>query len=234
MFDAHHTTAAADVLESGRALVTPFLADPRLLLGWFSLAVLCVAVLWWDLRARNRALPSLMKGVWTLVVLYSGPLGLAVYWYAGRTQIAGDSVWRRGFRSTAHCYSGCGAGEVVGFTVLAGLLAVESSTVVIVGTFALAYLFGYALTVGPLLQEGVGLGEAIVDALLSETPSITVMEVTAIGTDLLIAGEATIGDPLFWGALVFSLSVGFVAAYPVNLGLVAVGVKEGMGNPAAM
>ncbi|MFT4885153.1 MAG: hypothetical protein ACI8U4_002673 [Natronomonas sp.] len=216
-----------------RIVMKPILSDPLVMGVWAVLVAAAVGTLWWDLRVRNRALPSLMKFVWTLVVLYSGPFGLAVYWYAGRTQISTDSLWRRGFRSTAHCYSGCGAGEVLGFVLLAGLLAL-GTPVVTAGTFALAYTFGYALTVGPLMQEGVGFREAVFDALYSETPSITVMEITAIGTDLLIASEAHIGDLLFWGALVFSLSVGFVAAFPINVALIRLGVKEGMKNPAEM
>ena len=56
----------------------------------------------------------------------------------------------------------------------------------------------------------------------------------AIGTDLLIASQAHISDLLFWGALIFSLSVGFVAAFPINATLVYFGVKEGMKNPAEM
>ncbi|WP_336337327.1 DUF4396 domain-containing protein [Haloarcula brevis] len=217
-----------------RHVMRPILSDPFVMGVWALTVLASVGILWWDIRERNRTLPSLMKGVWSLVVLYSGPFGLAVYWYSGRTQIANDSLWRRGFRSTAHCYSGCGAGEVLGFVLLGGLLALGSSLVTTAGTFALAYLFGYALTVGPLLQEGVGFGEAMLDALYSETPSITVMEVAAIGTDLLVAGQAHISDLLFWGALAFSLSVGFVFAYPVNATLVYFGVKEGMENPANM
>ncbi|SNZ16894.1 protein of unknown function [Natronoarchaeum philippinense] len=221
-------------LEPVRTIMTPILSDPFVMGLWSLLVVAAVGTLWWDIHERNRAIPSMMKGVWTLVVVYSGPFGLAVYWYSGRTQISNDSLWRRGFRSTAHCYSGCGAGEVVGFVLLAGLLALESTLVVTAGTFGFAYLFGYGLTVGPLMQEGVGFGEAMLDALYSETPSITLMEVAAIGTDLLIAGQAHIGDLLFWGALVFSLSVGFVVAFPVNVSLVYAGVKEGMKNPAEL
>ncbi len=217
-----------------RHVMKPILSDPMLMGVWALLVVVSVGTLLWDIRRRNQALPSLMKGVWTLVVLYSGPFGLAVYWYTGRTQISHDSLWRRGFRSTAHCYSGCGAGEVLGFALLAGLLALQSTLVVTAGTFTLAYIFGYALTVGPLMQEGVGFREAMFDALYSETPSITIMEISAIGTDLLIASQAKIGDLLFWGALAFSLSVGFLFAFPVNALLVHFGVKEGMMNPAEM
>jgi hypothetical protein len=217
-----------------RHVMKPLLSDPRVMGVWALLVVASVGVLWWDIRERNQALPSMMKGVWSLVVLYSGPFGLGIYYYSGRTQISHDSLWRRGCRSTAHCYSGCGAGEVVGFALLVGLLALQSTLVTTVGTFALAYTFGYALTVGPLMQEGVGFGEAMLDALYSETPSITVMEIAAIGTDLLVASQAKMGDLLFWGALVFSLSVGFVFAFPVNTTLVYFGVKEGMENPAEM
>lgn len=126
------------------------LISPAVLAAWAVVVAIALAVLWDDLRTRNESLPSLMKLVWTLTVLYSGPVGLAVYWYAGRTQIPTDDIWRRGFRSVAHCYSGCGMGEVVGITLLAGLLA-ASTLGVVAGTFAFAFFFGYALTVGPLL-----------------------------------------------------------------------------------
>jgi len=59
------------------------------------------------------------------------------------------------------------------------------------------------------------------------------MEVAAIGTDVWLAGEAHIGSVLFWSALVFSLTVGLLVAYPVNVALVHAGVKEGMQNPRA-
>lgn len=83
-------------------------------------------------------------------------------------------------------------------------------------------------------MEGVGFGQAIVDALYSETSSITIMEITTIGTDLLLAIQAKIGDLLFWGALAFSPSVGYVFAFPVNALLVRFGVKERMENSAVI
>lgn len=206
------------------------LTDPAFLAGWGVLVAAALAALVWDLRRNNSGVAVLMQFVWVLTVLYSGPLGLAVYWYAGRRQIARDSLWRRGFRSVAHCYSGCGAGEVLGVTVAAGVLDLAELPVVAV-TFACAYAFGYALTVGPLVQEGVGLATAVTDALYSETPSITVMEVAAISTDVWLAGDAALTDVLFWSALIFSLTVGLLVAYPVNVYLVHRGVKEGMQNP---
>jgi hypothetical protein len=105
---------------------------------------------------------------------------------------------------------------------------------VVLITFGFAYLFGFALNIGPLVQQGVSFAEATKDAVLSETPSITIMEIAAIGTDLLLAGTAGMGSILFWMALAFSLSVGFIAAYPINAGLISLGVKEGMMNPKRM
>lgn len=216
-----------------RETLRPFLSSPIIAGIWALLIITSLGVLWWDIRERNEVLPSMMKLVWSLTVLYSGPIGLAIYWWSGRTQISHDSFWRRGSRSTSHCYSGCGLGEIVGITLAQGILAFNTIWVVLV-TFGFAYLFGYALNIGPLMQEGTSFSEATKDAFLSETPSITIMEIAAIGTDLLLAGTAGIGSILFWMAMAFSLSIGFIAAYPVNAGLITLGVKEGMMNPREM
>ncbi|WP_200334033.1 DUF4396 domain-containing protein [Thiocystis violacea] len=208
--------------------------DSWLLIGLWALVVAAsLAVLIVDLRQRNREIMGLMRAVWMLTVLYSGPLGLAVYWFSGRKQIPVDSIWRRGWRSVSHCYSGCGAGEIVGVLITAGLLALGSWPVAIT-TFALAYLFGYALTAGPLIQEGMPVGQALWDGFTSETASIFVMEVVAIGVDLWLAPNATLGQPLFWGSLVFSLICGLIAAWPVNVLLIRLGVKSGMHDPREM
>jgi hypothetical protein len=216
-----------------REVLVPILSNPITLVIWAILVISSVGVVWWDIRKRNQALPSMMKLVWTVTVIYSGPIGLAIYWWSGRTQISHDSFWRRGSRSTSHCYSGCGLGEIVGITLAQGILAFSTLWVVLI-TFGFAYLFGYALNIGPLMQEGESFREATKDAFLSETPSITIMEIAAIGTDLLLMGSAGMGSVLFWMALAFSLSIGFIAAYPVNAGLITLGVKEGMMNPKEM
>ena len=212
--------------DSLKAVVTA----PAFLVVWGLLVAAALAWLIYDLRANNAQTPSLMQAVWVFTVLYSGPLGLAVYFYSGRRQIARDSLWRRAFRSVAHCYSGCGGGEIVGVIIAAGLLSLGNWWIAGI-TFALAYVAGFALTVGPLMQDGVPLRQALWDAVLSETASITVMEVVAISVDLWLAGSAGMGEPIFWASLVFSLSLGLLAAYPVNVLLIAWGVKEGMHSP---
>lgn len=206
------------------------LTDPLVLWIWVGLVAASLGALLWDLKRENPEVPSLMKWVWGATVLYSGPIGLALYYYSGRKQIARDTVWRRGVRSVSHCYSGCGAGEVTGIIIAAGILALGNWWIAGI-TFALAYVAGYALTVGPLMQEGVGFAEAMWDAFYTETASITVMEIVAIGVDLYFARGATMGEALFWSSLFFSLSMGLLAAYPVNVLLVRMGVKSGMMDP---
>lgn len=213
-------------------LLSETLSDPAFLVVWSVLSLGSVALLVRDLRHRNPGMGRMMKGVWALTVLYSGPLGLAIYWMSGRRQIATDSIWRRGWRSTAHCYSGCGAGEIVGLVIAVGLLSLGAWPTAII-TFVFAFVFGLGLTVGPLMSDGVGFPLALKDALYSETVSITVMELVAIGVDIWLSAGATIGHALFWSSMIVSLTLGLVAAWPVNVALVAAGVKAGMHDPRA-
>ena len=201
--------------------------------AWGALAAASVLLLLRDLRRCNPEVAGLMKFVWIFTAAYSGPLGLWVYWSSGRKQIPRDSLWRRAARSVAHCYSGCGLGEVTGVIITVGLLSLGNWWVAGV-TFALAYVAGFVLTVGPLMQDGVGFGEALLDAFYSETASITVMEMVAVTIDLLLARSATMSDAIFWSSLVVSLTMGLAAAYPVNALLIRLGVKEGMHSPREM
>lgn len=213
--------------------ITDFITSPLIIGGWLVGDAICLGVLIHDLATRNKGLMPLMNLVWGLTVLYSGPLGLAIYYYSGRRQIARDSLWRKGFRSVAHCYSGCGAGEIVGIFIAVGLLSLGNLWVAVI-TFTLAYVAGFALTMGPLMQEGEGFWEAFKDAAYSESASITVMEIVAIAVDLGLAGNATMWDTLFWSSLIVSLSMGLLAAYPINVLLIHWGVKEGMHSPKEM
>lgn len=210
-----------------------FLDSWSVLAAWAATVAVCLAALLRDLVRRNPEIKSLMRAVWILTVLYSGPLGLAVYWFSGRKQIRRDSIWRRGWRSVSHCYSGCGAGEIIGILVTVGLLGWRPWPAAIT-TFALAYLFGYALTAGPLIQEGVALRQALWDAFTSESASIFVMEIVAIGVGLTLATDADMHQPLFWTAMVVSLSCGLLAAWPANVLLIRWGVKSGMHDPRDM
>jgi hypothetical protein len=95
----------------------------------------------------------------------------------------------------------------------------------------LAYVFGYALTLRPLLRAGLGVGAALGVAFAADTISITVMEIVDNAVLLVIPGamEAGFGDPLFWGSLAFALAVAWVAAFPVNRWM----IRRGRGHAVA-
>jgi hypothetical protein len=96
----------------------------------------------------------------------------------------------------------------------------------------LAFVFGYALTLRPLLRSGMALSAALGVALAADTISITVMEVVDNAVILAIPGamEAGLTSLLFWGSLALGLGVAWFAAFPVNRWLLA----RGLGHAKAM
>ena len=95
----------------------------------------------------------------------------------------------------------------------------------IVLAIVLAFFFGYALTMLPLLRSGIALGAALPLAFASDTLSITVMEIVDNLIIVAIPGamEAGLGSLLSWGSLAFALAIAFVAAFPLNRYLIARG-----------
>ena len=89
----------------------------------------------------------------------------------------------------------------------------------------LAFAFGYALTLGPVVRAGIPLRRAVRLTLASDTASITTMEIVDNAFILLVPGALAAGlaDGLFWWSLAASLAVAFVLTVPVNRALIARG-----------
>jgi hypothetical protein len=87
----------------------------------------------------------------------------------------------------------------------------------------LAFVFGYSLTLGPVLRANVPFRRAVGLAFASDTLSITTMEIVDNAFILFVPGAiaAGLGDALFWWSLGVSLLVAFVPAFPVNRRLIA-------------
>lgn len=77
----------------------------------------------------------------------------------------------------------------------------------------------------PLVGHGLGLRKALGIALLADTASITVMEITDNGFILVVPGaiHAGLDTALFWLSLTISLIVAFVTAFPLNKYLISRG-----------
>ncbi len=135
----------------------------------------------------------------------------------------GPSLNRLAASATIHCLTGCGFGEVLGMVIGTALGWGTVATIAL--AVALAFLFGYSLTLIPLLRAGLGLRGSIRIALVADTVSITIMEIVDNGVILAIPGAmaAPLGSALFWGAMALSLVVAGFAAFPVNRWLIARG-----------
>jgi hypothetical protein len=136
-----------------------------------------------------------------------------------------QSLNRTAWSATLHCLTGCAIGEVLGMVIGTALGWGNAATIAL--AVVLAFLFGYALTLLPLLKA-VGVKTAAKLALASDTASITVMEIVDNAIMLVIPGAMTAGlsSILFWASLAFALAVAAVAAFPVNRWLIA----RGMGH----
>ncbi|MCI4064621.1 DUF4396 domain-containing protein [Micromonospora sp. R77] len=134
-----------------------------------------------------------------------------------------SNLTRLAIAATLHCLTGCAIGEVLGMVI--GTALGWSGLATILLAVALAFLFGYALTVRPVLRSGLPLRTAIGVALAADTVSIAVMEVVDNAVMLAVPGamDARLTDRLFWVSLLVALAVAFVVTVPVNRALIGRG-----------
>jgi Domain of unknown function (DUF4396) len=127
---------------------------------------------------------------------------------------------RVAFLATVHCLTGCAIGEVLGMIIGTALGWGDLATLLL--AIVLAFFFGYALTMLPLLRAGLAFGAAVPLALASDTISIAVMELVDNAIILLIPGamDAGLGNLLFWGSLTVALLIAGAVAFPVNRWLI--------------
>lgn len=131
--------------------------------------------------------------------------------------------------ATLHCLTGCAIGEILGL-ILGTVLGLTNLGTIVLAT-TLAFVFGYSLSIAPLLKGGLALGTALGIAFAADTFSIATMEVVDNIVMVAIPGamHATLVDPLFWAAMSIALTAAFFAALPVNNFL----IKRGKGHALA-
>jgi hypothetical protein len=117
---------------------------------------------------------------------------------------------RVAFAATNHCLLGCVLGEVAGMAIATALGWGNAGSIAL--AVGLAFLFGYSLTMVPLLRAGLALGLAVTTALAADTISIAIMEAVDNLFVWLVPGamDAGLGEALFW----WPIAVGFAIAYP--------------------
>jgi hypothetical protein len=123
---------------------------------------------------------------------------------------ASSSINSMAVSATLHCLTGCAIGEITGLTIgtIIGLSAAAT----------IAFLFGYSLSMIPLLKSGLSLKKALPIILAADTLSILTMEIVDNAVMAAIPGamDAGLVNPLFWISMTAALTAAFFVAVPVN------------------
>jgi Domain of unknown function (DUF4396) len=136
---------------------------------------------------------------------------------------AEPSLNRAAISATTHCLTGCAIGEVVGMAVATAFGWGNAAQIVL--AIVLAFVFGYALTMRPVLGAGVAFRDASRIALASDTVSIAIMEAVDNVFVLLVPGaiDAGLGDAKFWWSIALGFVIAFGPAWAANRWLIARG-----------
>ena len=135
-----------------------------------------------------------------------------------------QSLNRVALQATVHCLTGCAIGEILGLVIATALGWHDLPSIVL--AIVLAFVFGYGLTMRPLLAGGIPFRRAARTALAADTVSIVVMEIVDNAIVIAIPGAMAAGllDVLFWGSLATSLVIAFAVALPVNRWMISRGL----------
>ena len=215
-----------------------------ILLAWFGLAFASTVYVAWDAFTKNPEM-TVMKWGWVLVTLYLGPIALAMYVLSCKEPTPGTHeefirpLWKQGLGSTIHCVAGDATGIIIAATATA-LLGLPMWVDLIVEYF-FGFAFGLLIFQALFMRDMLGGSYllAVRRTVLSEWLSMNAMMAGMFPTMviLMMRRDMRAMDPtelVFWGTMSVAVLVGLVVAYPVNVWLVQVGLKHGMGTVRAL
>jgi hypothetical protein len=206
--------------------------------AWLTVAVLSAAYVAWDQFTGNPE-PAVMKWGFVLVTLYMGPIGLLLYVMADKEPRPGHHeefvkpLWKQGAGSTVHCV----AGDATGIILAAAVTAVMGLPmwVDLIVEYAAGFLFGLLIFQALFMRKMMGgtYVQNVSDSFLPELISMNcmmagmapVMVFLMMGRDMRAMWP---GEPLFWMVMSLGVIAGFAVAYPVNVWMVARGMKHGL------
>lgn len=218
--------------------------------AWLVVAVLSAAYVAWDQFSGNPE-PAVMKWGFVLMTLYMGPIGLLLYVMADKEPTPGGHeefikpLWKQGVGSTVHCVAGDATGIVVAAAVTA-IVGLPMWADLIV-EYSAGFLFGLLIFQAVFMRKIMGgsYWQNVRRSFLPEFLSMNcmmagmapVMVYLMMGRDMRAMWP---GEPLFWVVMSLGIIVGFAIAYPINVWMVALGMKHGLmtdrgeSNPSKM
>ena len=206
--------------------------------AWLAIAVLSAAYVAWD-QFRGNPEPTVMKWGFVLVTLYMGPIGLLLYVMADKEPTPGAHeafvrpLWKQGVGSAVHCVAGDATGIILA-AVVVSLIGLPMWVDLII-EYAAGFLFGLLIFQSLFMRKMMG-GSYVENVRKSFMPEFIsmnammagmapVMVVLMMGRDMRAMWP---GEPLFWFVMSLGVTAGYGLCYPVNVWLVARGMKHGL------
>ncbi len=210
---------------------------------WFAFTLGSLLFVAYD-TLRRQPIASVMKVGWILVTVYTGPVGLVVYLLSCREPLPGTHerfvvpLWKQAVGSTIHCLAGDATG-IIAAAAITGPLGLPMRLDLVI-EYAAGFTFGLLVFQALFMKLMVGgsyLG-AVRRTLLPEWLSMNAVMAGMVPVMVpLMSGGTAVMEPTgarFWGVMALATLVGAVLAYPVNIWLVARGLKHGMGTVRAL
>jgi hypothetical protein len=125
--------------------------------------------------------------------------------------------------ATTHCLIGCAIGDVVGMAIATAAGWGNAASIAL--AVVLGFIFGYSLTIWPVLRAGLSFRQATGVALAADTVSIAIMEAVDNVFVLLVPGaiDAGLRDAKFWWSIALGFAIAFGPAWAANRWLIARG-----------
>jgi hypothetical protein len=213
------------------------------LIGWFVLTAISVAYVAWDAFTRNPEL-RVMKWGWLLVTLYGGPIMAAAYVLScqepanERHEDFVRPLWKQAFGSAIHCMAGDATGVIAAaaITTALGLPMWQD----VIAEYVFGFGFGLLIFQALFMRDMAGgsywgaLRMSFIPEWLSMNAVMAGMIPTMVVLMSLDMAAMHASSLRFWGVMSLSTLVGFAVAYPINLWLVGVRLKHGMGTVRAL
>jgi len=206
--------------------------------AWLVLAALSATYVAVD-QFRGNPEATVMKWGFVLVTLYLGPIGVLLYVMADKEPSPGTHeafvapLWKQSVGSTVHCVAGDATGIILA-AILTALLGLPMWADLII-EYVAGFLFGLLIFQALFMRAMMGgsywdnVKRSFIPEMLSMNLMMAgmapVMTMLMMGRDMRAMWP---GELLFWFVMSLGVVAGFALAYPMNVLLVARGMKHGL------